>query len=155
MYASAQYISTDQKLMCTILYQALLVCLNHPTGILSSEAEKQWRYSISFETILKWKRVRQMSTTRTLLQVPFRHIFVTSNTRLTETPIYFFFRTFLQNTLHTAKECHSRCQNKSWQEVFIERHRSCYINVTETAMYPYILVGFLHRKFHENLFKGW
>jgi hypothetical protein len=36
MYASAQYIniiSINQKLMCTIQFQALLVCLNPPNGL--------------------------------------------------------------------------------------------------------------------------
>jgi hypothetical protein len=64
MYASAHYmnlITINQKLMCTIQFQAHLVCLNPPNGISSSKVEKQWRQSISlFQAILNRKRLRQV-----------------------------------------------------------------------------------------------
>jgi hypothetical protein len=37
MYTSSQYINTisiNQKLMCTILFQAIMVYLNHPNSVL-------------------------------------------------------------------------------------------------------------------------
>jgi hypothetical protein len=63
IYTSAKCISIsiNQKLMCTIKFQALLIYLNPPTGLLQSKVEKQWQYIISlFQIILNRKSIRQI-----------------------------------------------------------------------------------------------
>jgi hypothetical protein len=45
-YASAQYInviSLNQKLISTISFQAILLYLNPPNGVLEGKVKKQWR----------------------------------------------------------------------------------------------------------------
>ena len=63
--------------MRTILFQAILVYLNHLNGTFQSKVEKQWWESISlFQTIPNWKHLRQILTHPDSAVRLVRHIFI-------------------------------------------------------------------------------
>jgi len=68
--------------MCTILFQTLLVCLNHPNGIFwkAKLRSSGYKASPSFKPYLKGNVSEKYLPIWTLLKVLFKHIFINQTT---------------------------------------------------------------------------